>query len=68
MNLYFSIFTKLMLFLPIFAFSQTSIGPLIGYDIASINVGEEKIPFGPPQTNGYENGKFSLWFEITAKN
>ncbi len=67
MNLYFSIFTKLMLFLPIFAFSQTSIGPLIGYDIASINVGKENTPLGPPQTKGFENGSFLYGLKIARK-
>ena len=32
-----------------------------------LNVGEEKTPFGPPQTKGFENGSFLYGLKIARK-
>ena len=53
--------------MPLYCFSQTYIGPIIGYDIAALNVGELKTPFGPPQTKGFENGSFLCGLKIARK-
>lgn len=67
MKLNLFILIKALLFLPLLSFTQISIGPLVGYDLSSVEVGEVRNPFGSPQTNGYENGSFLFGLELLQK-
>lgn len=55
----------IILIVPVFIFSQTSFGPIIGYELASVRLVEISQPFGNPETKGFDNGSFLVGARIS---